>query len=314
MEPRIEIESRCDTAFPGASEAESRRASFFRRYAFHLIVGGFILTVSFAYGLSVGLSKRTNVAYAALGAFGENAFQGGEIRRLKLPAGVHATPIGKEMTVNNHDAEIVSFVTTRSARELAQDQMRIWKASGFKTVGTTGARRGIVLAFDEGRNERYSLSVWTVPPALRGQMSGGNPTQGLMSVSDVGRVGAATGQDDGTVPGVALLPGGKGGAVVSSVDPGGRTYSSVYTNPGTIFDNIEFYRGELAPDGWRELHVEAAQPEGAPFEVGNIIFGRGSEQIVLLMTPSRNENSSGERTTVAVTRGPLEIERWRNIR
>jgi len=285
-----------------------------RRYAFHLSVGAFILIVSFAYGLSVGLSKRHNNAFAAMSAFGENAFVGGEIVRLKLPAGVRATPVGREMTINNRDAEIVSFVSQRSANDLLQEQQRVWKAAGMKTFGTSGSHRGFVMAFDRDRNERYSFTAWTVPASLRSSISGGNPTQGMMSVADIGKVGADSEPSDGTVPGVSLIPGGKGGAVISSLDPGGRTYSSVYTNPGTIDDNIDYYRNELSQDDWRELHVDDSRPENSPVDVGNLIFGRGNEQIVLLMTPSKSDDTDDLRTTVAVTRGPLGIERWRNIR
>ena len=315
MEPRTEIElSEKGEHSLYAPGCDSESPSFVRRYAFHLAIGTFILVISFAYGVSVGLSKRNSNAYAALSAFGENAFVGGEIVRLKLPSGVQATPVGREMTVNNHDAEIASFVSRRTATDLLQEQQLVWKAAGLKTVGTAGQHRGFVLAFDRVRNERFSFSVWTVPAALRARVSGGNPTQGLMSVADVGKIGADSEPSDGTVPGVALIPGGKGGTVVSSLDPGGRTFSSVYTNPGSIGDNIDFYRGELAQDDWRELHSEDSQPENSPVEVGNLIFGRGNEQIVLLMTPSKNDDSDALRTTVAVTRGALEIERWRDIR
>ncbi len=277
------------------------------RRAFQLSVGAFVLLSAFLYGISAGLARNSSKAHAKFVPFMDDA--GTPIAtRLALPAGVSVSPLGREVTINDHPAEIVSFVSSRPAADLINEQIAMWKTAGMKAFGKSGGRRGIALGFNEATGERFSFSAWTVPPQLRAKLSGGSPTQGFMSVSDSQQAGRAS---DGTVPDVPLKPGGKAGAVFSAVDPGGRTYTGAYTLPGTIGENIEYYRAELGANGWRELNAEAAPRPAAGIEVGNTIFQQGGEEIVLLFTPLADANDA--RTVVSVTRGPINIERWRGL-
>ena len=293
---------------PNSSAAAPR---FWKRHALEIMVGIFVVVMSFAYGLSVGLAKHRSNAWADLAETFDLSLETAPLRRIKLPDGVKAVPLGREVTINNQPAEMVSFVSNRPAKELVDQQMQSWKAAGMKTVGTSTSQRGFVIAFDQANSERYSFSAWTVPPAMRPSMSGGAPVSGMIAVADAR---SATAASDGTVPDVPLMAGGKAGAVFSALDPGGRSYTGVYTIPATLEESANFYRSELSGAGWSELNSEISTIEGAKFEVGNVIFHRGPEQIVLLFSPSRDvraADSGSEKTVVSVTRGPFNIEQWR---
>jgi hypothetical protein len=295
-----------------------RQPTFWQRNAFRIGVGAFVVVTSFLYGISAGLEKKSSRATAAVSPLWAYSDAQPVMRRLHLPSGVEAVPLGRDVKINNQNAEIVSFVSNRAADELVNQQMAVWKASGMKVIGAATGRRGLAVAVDMSAGERWSFSAWSVPPELRAVLSGGRPVQGFMEVADMDVSGGGR-ERDGTVPGVPLMPGGKGGAVFSALDPGGRSYSGVYTNPGSLSDNVAFYRNELSGAGWTELNSEQSQPNGARFEVANVIFTRDSEQIVLLFSPSvgaadASDGDSGEKTVVSVTRGSLNIERWRALR
>lgn len=308
---------------------------FFRRHAFHIGIGVFVVVMSFAYGLSAGLAKRNGKAFALpeRGVFAPSDFDAGDSRpaRLKVPDGVIVIPLGRDITINDQAAEMISFVTERPAKELVEEQMDKWRTSGLTVVGKATNRRGFAIAFQQNGGERYSFSAWSVPPVFRSQMSQGKPVQGMMSVVDGRASGVRT---DGTVPEVPLKPGGKGGAVFSSLDGNGRTFSGVYTLPGSVLENIHYYRAELADSGWQELVSDYSQPQGAKFNVGNMIFRKDGEELVLLFSPVAPEKASGalgaensdgaedtaaspasfeeqEKSIVAITKGPLAIENWR---
>lgn len=292
--------------------------SFFERYALHLGVGAFVLMSSFLYGVTIGLQK--NAAMALLPRRAAPLFDSTDVRlrRLIPPADAIVTPLGREMTINNHAAEMISIYSDRSATALLEEQAQIWKTQGLKVIASTGKHRGFVLALKGAGEERYFFSAWTVPPQLREKMSAGKLTQGSMSVYDFSPADQAS---DGGIPEIPIKTGGKGGAVISSLDPGGRTYSSVYTVPGDIRENIEYYRAELETQGWQVLHQNSslpdqAEPDRADYEVGNLVFNKSGEEIVMLFTPVTNDSSedmSGPQTVVSITKGTLNIERWRDL-
>jgi len=217
------------------------------------------------------------------------------------------------MLINNHVAEMVSFTSERAATKLLDEQKQIWASQGLKVVSSAGQFRGYALGIKGMGEERYFFSAWTVPPALRQKVSAGMSTQGMMSVFTFS---PADENSDGSVPGVPMKPGGKGGAIVSSEDPLGRTYSSAYTLPGTISENVDYYRSELQADGWVAVHAEASPFGSREQESGNLILHKGSEDLVMLFTPKDSESEGGVadiQTVVSITKGPLNIERWRNI-
>ncbi len=293
---------------------EPESSSLLRRYAFHLMVGTFVLVVSFAYGFSAGLKKNSGLAHAG--------FQGWELAgdasdgmtRMPLPDGVTALPLGQEITLNNKAAEVVSFVSDRSAVELVNEQMAAWKAAGIKVLGTAGARRGFVIGFNPAIRERYSFTAWSVPPALRNSVSGGKPVQGTMIVADAGK---GTEPNEGLVPDVPLMPGGKGGSVFSALDPGGRSYSGIYTHPGTVADSVDFFESELPNYGWRKEESDIGNVEKSRFEVGHLLFRRAGEEAIIMLSPSSDiaaDDGETAKTVVSVSRGPLGIENWRQPR
>ncbi|MFN8390295.1 MAG: hypothetical protein U0136_08405 [Bdellovibrionota bacterium] len=290
---------------------------FLRRHAFHLSVGSFVVVVSFLYGISVGLNRKPSSAFASGGSPWALVDTDQTLHRLQLPAGVIAAPMGKDITINNHAAEIVSFVSDRAAEQIVNEQIGRWKQSGMKVVGLAKGKRGFAIGLNEVTQERFSISAWTVPPTMRGSLSGGHSVQGVLQVADTGIAESET----VSVPDVPLMPGGKGGAVFSALDPGGRSYSSVYTNPGSIADSLAFYRNELTGAGWQELNSDLSQPDGSRFEVGNVVFRKDGEEIVLLFSPllqgggveapASSDSSPEQKTVLAITRMPMNIERWR---
>lgn len=277
---------------------DSRGDSFLVRNGFTLIVGAFVILMSFFYGLTRGLQHRPAFAAPDLLTSTRTASELG-LQRIELPSGVIPMPLGSDMEVNGLPAEMLSFVTDRSPQRLTEEQMDRWKERGFEVAGKSTVRRGVAFALDRSTGDRYSFSAWSVPGPMQQLASRGLPVQGLMSVVDR----ADRGDRVQSVPEVPVLPGGKGGAVMSSVDNGYRSYSAAYTNPGTIAENLEFYRSELGVAGWREQFADLHDAE--PLRThrnGSAVFHRGGEEVVLLLSPAAENESGGERTVVAVTR------------
>lgn len=269
------------------------------RFAFHLYVTTFVVVTAFIYGLSAGLNKKIEPAFATLG-FGEGAKISDELAA-RLPQGVTALPVGDEVSINGKPSELVSFFTNRKVRGIVRDVVREWKKDGLKVLQMTTGQRGIALGFDEVLGKRYALTVWVVPPPMRGFTGTNKKVQGILTVQN--EAASPTSSDfelNGEVPGVSIMPGGKGGAVVSSRDPGGRSYSSVYTNPGSISMNLSFYRAQLAPQGWEELSGDYDQTEAKGH--GHLRMQRGRQELNLLFSPVRG-SAGMEKTVVMVSIG-----------
>ncbi len=268
------------------------------RNGFTVMVGSFVVVTSFLYGISRGMHGRTAHASADL----LSTFSTGDLglKRLEVPAGTTPVPLGSEMAINGNAAEMLSFTSDRSPQALTEEQMSRWRERGFVVAGKSTVRRGVAFALDRDTGERYSFSAWSVPGPFQSLASQGRPVQGLMSV--VGREGSDSSMSLDSVPDVPPMPGGKGGAVISSVDRGARSYSSVYTNPGSLQESLEYYRTELPARGWRERFAEDNDAVELPsHRSANAVFVRGGEEVVLLMSPLRSDGG-GDRTVVAVTR------------
>ena len=274
---------------------------------FFLLVGLSVVVFSFAYGLSVGLKRPRQWAHARAESWETPLDQSTEtalLNELGLPAGTEVSRLGRNAMVNNRPATIDSFLSETAPKRILQEQKQFWEAAGFKTVSTQGQHRGVMVGFDPSSQRKLSLSVWTVPNQLRALVSEGKPVQGMLSVVEAEKIGAA--QDGQLIPEVPLIPGGKGGAVFRSDDILGESYSSVYSNPGNIEQNLEFYRRELRSGGWSENGGLVGTAEQ---QVGHLTFHRESEEIVLLFSPKRGET---EETVVAVFRGP-QLENQRRV-
>lgn len=277
------------------------------------MIGSFVLVSSFLYGVSRGLTKEQSQALAAVKS--DRLWQGPvrsiELRHLVPPRDVFLSPVGEDILLNNHAAEMVSFVSNRDAVRLLEEQAQRWRKDGLKAILTNGDHRGFVLATNSTSSERYMFSCWTVPEIVRERVSGGYPTMGTMTMMEnsPSDPSAAEGIDD-----VPVRPGGQAGAIFSAKDPAGRTYSTVYTVPEGVRENMAYYRTELEVRGWHEVNTFAGVPNPVNYEVGNMIFRREGEELVLLFTPAIKEvDRDGNNTVISVTKGPLNIERWKAL-
>ena len=286
------------------------------RVRFQVIIGLAVVLLSFLYGLGSGLNKKIGVAHARPSAVDQfvDSDSAKIPARLTLPRGVKVSPVGSEVTINNRSADVVSFVSARGVEKLIEDQRALWRKRGLEESGMATARRGVAVGIDRKTGTRYSATVWVVPPTIRKAVSGGLPVQGMLvaidqqessSVNDSGVQGVSTESiNQGEVPGIPTRPGGRGGAVFSSNDPSGRTFSGVYTNPGNVIDNVAYYREALTLSGWAE---DSANFHGdAEKGVGDMVFSKDEHEASLIFAPSLAGSDSEEKTTIMVTLLPRQ--------
>ena len=285
------------------------------RLRFHLAIGGTVVVVSFIYGLISGLGKQVRPAHAgaALRADFKEAAEYQLSPRLIIPAGVRISPIGQDVMINDRSADALSFVTARPVDSVINEQVARWKDRGFEAVAKTSDRRGVGVGVDPRNGDRHSITAWEVPPTVRKAVSSGEPVQGLiMAMDGNSEAGATAGRQDsalGEIPGIPVKPGGSSGAVFSSKDPGGRSYSGVYTNPGSVAESVEYYREVLGHDGW----VESVQniPLNTDSPVGDLSFMRSSEEVTFVFSPALTNPQAPTQdtgtTTVVVTLVPRPL-------
>lgn len=278
---------------------------FYIRHSFPITVGVFVVVTSFLYGISAGLAKRTDrFAVASLSPMDDWT---PEESRIAIPRDVTVVPLGRAMEINGKAAEAVSFVTDRGIKELFAEQVTLWESRGATVMGVATNRRGFAVGFNERTGERLSMSASLLPALLGDMVAAGRSVQGFISVVDLGKGEGEMGS--GEVPDVPLLGGGKAGTVVSALDSGGRSYTGVYTIPGTVELVSDLYRDELTARGWRA--VEAGLPTGRALAnaVGSLRFVQRGEELVLLLSPGESASGLDGKTVVMVSRAPASDAR-----
>jgi hypothetical protein len=269
----------------------------FRGWRFQLLIGFTVLIVSFAYGVAHGLSKKTPPASAALGRLDDPTEVLNSVT-LPIPPGTIPVPIGRDLAVNGRPTQMVSFITARSVKAVLNEQVQTWQSQGLNAVGATSARRGVAIAMNKTTGERFSIAAWEVPPSYRKTISRGYPVQGFLSSAGNDRSDRATADEQsGLVPGVPIMPDGVPGAVMSSSDALGRSYTGTYTNPGPIEQNLEFYRRTLAVRGW-DLVNSSPVAEGQ--RGSSLVFQHGLRELVLLFAPVKDGEIDRTLVTVAL--------------
>ena len=277
-------------------------------------VGSFVIITSFLYGISAGLRGDRSLAFATLGDnFWNTLFETQpEFDRLQLPRGVVATSMGDDVMINDRAAEVASFVTSRRPDQVVEEMKRLWEQQGAKVLSHASTQRGFAIAINFSTHERQRLSIWTVPSSAREVLSGGYAVQGIITLADFSERTTPIGSgSEGEVPEIPILPGGRGGAVFSSQDTGGRSWSGVYTVPGTLEEVLDSYRYELEGEGWkydfRDLPTGTSLRESA----GSLRMVRGNEEVILLASPRSlgketdtvGKGGTGE-VVLSVNRGP----------
>lgn len=278
------------------------------RKLFAILCGTCVVLGSFIYGLSLGFSKQLQPANAALGKQ-QNGSVFGELGDLppqltNLPDGIKIIPMGNDVTINGKAVALTSFVTSRNIKGLMQEQVSKWEALGFITFGATTEKKGIAVAFNKETGERWLISAQLIPAPLRAAVSYGYAVQGKIAMAAA--VGGEVERPDertGVIPGVPLMPGGQGGAVWSSEEAEGRGYSGVYTNPGTVLENVEYYAETLVQSGWdlqdKQLNANVKKP------FAQLSFRRDREELVLFVVPAEGpKDISKGKTVVTVALSP----------
>jgi len=259
------------------------------RLLFGLLVGTLVLVCAFSYGLVSGL-KRTGVLAHASGKLGTQASglvglaRGHHVFPTERPSlltaifadvgGVKYQSIGNDVRINGAPAESFDLFSRRSVKSLLAEYKEVLFRKGFSTNGLATKKRGVLLAWDGERKTRIAITAWLKPPGQRGE---DGAVAGQMSVMFTGS-GERAGLP-GEIPGIPPLPGGKKGAVFSSVDQGGRSYTVSYTNPGDLGQSLAFYREVLSGSGW-ELVENFDEVE----TTGSLRFRRLDEEALLLFS------------------------------
>lgn len=255
-----------------------------------------VLLVAFFAGIALGLRRNLPAAQALVWNSPLPSELPGD---LHLPDGLAVTSIGGDVSVNGKDAEMVSFATSRPVKDVLAEQVGLWEDRGFLALGAATSTRGMALARDHVSGDRYTMTVWQVPAQVLSGSSGSDETQGVASRLRGGEASAgASGETAGEVPGVPLLPGGRGGSVLHSSERGQESYSGVYTNPGGLAQNAEFYQRFLRAKGWMLQSSSLAETQAAGSAA--LTFQQGRTEVVLLL--AEKEDKQNLETVVAVTR------------
>lgn len=279
------------------SESRARRSRAF----FLGAIAAFVIFCSFFYGLSRGFSRAQAVSMLAADTAPPSAAAFLASQDLNLAPGISILPLGQNGAINGKPADVISFVTDRSVHDVLSDQVYIWERQGMLTFGAGSAERGSALAHDTKTGEKYAITAWIIPPTLRRTVAQGKRVQGFVSRLKEERFVTAPGEEEGRVPGIPLFREGKSGAVYRTSDAGGESWSALYKNPGSLEENLDFYRRELRGRGWHE------QPGSMGLllkeQTASLMFEQAMEEIVLLFSPA-SRNLDEKQTVILAIRGP----------
>lgn len=282
-------------------DAQLRR----NRFRYQLVAGLAVIMVSFFYGLAVGLKRPPKPAIAWQAPL--ETLDDSRSASIPLPHGVQASSLGKNLTLNGKPANMVSFMTTRPVPSVLREIVAQWQGRGYRVVGATSDKRGVAVGTSADAKERFFAVVWMIPPPFRKFVPGKHSVQGMLSVGSAAVDGASSTEErQGEVPGIPVIPGGKTGSVLSSQEVAGARFTGVYTNPGTVADNLAFYKDWLSREGWVE---QTAGYQTVAADAGGLLsMIKGEQEAVLILAPLRqaaeNRFTPVPQTVVTVGLGP----------
>lgn len=263
---------------------------------FRLVFSVFVLVLAFVYGLASGLRNRTQEVQASSFSLEAQAAPSEEINlALHLVPSVQAFPIGEQTAINGNSSILAAFVTNVPVRTLLTEQTNLWERQGLFTLGVTTNKRGAVLASNRNTGEKYAMTAWSSPSPLAESLPPGFLVQGTIALMH--EHGAEDSQ--GIVPGVPLRPGGRAGAIFSSLDRGAKSYTGVYTNPEGLAVNVAFYQDYLLKDGWRLSSLNKQVSHWGAI----LSFEKQGEEILLVFTEKLlpDSHKRDKSTTIVVT-------------
>ncbi|MBP9837586.1 MAG: hypothetical protein KBC84_02620 [Proteobacteria bacterium] len=262
---------------------------YFKENQFLFLVGSFVVVCSFAYGISAGLKKNSALAYAKLNS--QFSFQEENFNPLNiaLPERVEAVGMGKDVQINGMSAEVFSFYSDESVESVVRGFLDSLNRESVKIIfNTVGQKRALISGISERNKKRYLLNVWAVPSNLQEVSSRGKRTTGMMEITDLTN-GFQRQSNESMIPEVPLMTGGKAGAVFSSEDlDRKRSSTTVYTNPGSIQENLDYYSEILKEQGW---YLESSPlPQSVNNKIfSNLVFHRNKDELILLLSQSENK-------------------------
>ena len=247
----------------------------------HLALFAFaLLIVSFATGISLGLSNRLNSAHAAKLGMGQ-LFSPGAPDHIAVPSGVVAVRVGDGVEMNGAPAEMVHLASSRPVVPLLTEIVHRWEQQGLRAVGVAAPHRGMAIALNPATGERFSALLHRVPPELRKSVANGYPTQGYLSY-----VNMAAGKPVESFEDISFPNGTVNGGIVASKDVGGTSASAYFTLPYPVDEAMVWLRGVYDAGGWEEVDRSSA---------GNyLIYVRAGRERTALFAPVTSKSQGGE--------------------
>jgi hypothetical protein len=283
-----------------------------QRLWFSVTIGVTVIIISFFYGLGVGFSRKTGNAFASSYM---DRFVGYHLddttsllpESFGLPSSVHIVPVGKNVLINGKPVDVVMFNTDESVDGLLANQVKRWEDAGYFAVGATTASNGIAYAIDYNSGRRFSMAAWRVASQARSFISDGYPVQGTFSISDLMEDGGIDSLErTGEIPGVPLMPNGRAGALMSTDEGRGRSYTGVYTVYVPLVSAIQYYRRELVASGWNYV-TRGNMETHEDLMVNHLVFRKGSHEVTLLFMniQASLDTGSQERTLISISLSPF---------
>ena len=258
------------------------------RWRMNALVVGAVLFLAFFGGLISGYRKPVAAVNQPL----SEALVGGVIAEKLLPQGLAFNRVGAGVTLNQQDADVISFFSQRPIADILNDQVAIWKAHKIESSGIVSPTRGAVVGQDK-QGRRYSLTVWQIPPTLKKGELKDYFCQGLatrfFAVGGLEKAAGFNAELD-----IPVREGAKGGTVFASHDLQGKSLTTTYINPGDLVDNRAYYRQVLNSRGWV---LVGEQDFGADLAIARDEYNDGQAHLTVLLT---DNSALGGKPTSAV--------------
>ena len=247
---------------------------------FVILVGLFVVVVSFAYGFAKAsgrLAQASMPSIAAARPISQSQLPP-ELRGM-LPSDAQVAAMGTDVTINGLAANMISFTIDRDLRSFVFEHRTLWKYKGFEARQQSSDRRAISFAMNKTTGQRVSLVVWAVPEAVRKVVSNGYALQGTLSLIEPGT-------ERRTMPGLEIMPEATSGVVVASTDLGKRTFTGTFNNPGTVEESRSFYDSRLLVDGWQGVSYRG------DLTSNQAIYRRNNQELTLVFAQAPDNLSS----------------------
>lgn len=239
---------------------------------FLLILFSVVVVLSFGVGISIGLS-RNNIADARASLMNPDRFD-----KLQPVPGMQLTSIGQGAKVRGVNAEMASFSSGSSVRDLLTNQVEIWKKNGLWTSGMATAKRGMAFALNRTTKEKYQTVAFFCPVSIRGKLCNGQNIYGVTTYV----AGDTPTSDEGKD--VPMCPNAKVSGSFSAYDLGRPTVTVNGICRSSLEETAEYFRSTLVGADWRqkdEIPTSFAESTSSV-----MIFEKEREEISIVLSQS----------------------------